>query len=96
MQVAEYALPSSGNNWYVNLAVNLADSLPSNMKVTFHIYDGESVSEEHLLGEYKTSFALVKKEQTLKAKAQKRPVIRIKYWWWQRQKRVIRHRLNIS
>lgn len=73
MQVAEYALPSSGNNWYVNMAVNLADSLPSNMKVTFHIYDGESISEEHLLGEYKTSFALVKKEQTLKAKAQKRP-----------------------
>ena len=26
MQVAEYALPSSGNNWYVNMAVNLADS----------------------------------------------------------------------
>ena len=75
MEITGYELPSTGDDWYLNLSAQLAKELPNvSIAVTLRVYDGETEDADKLLGECEDSFSKMRSvEQEVTAKATKRP-----------------------
>ena len=73
LEVKEYALPSEGDTWYLNVGTTVDQALPDYLIATVSVYDGETADEEHLLGSYNARLTTDETQMTNKVKMKKRP-----------------------
>lgn len=58
MEITGYELPSTGDDWYLDLSATLVKELPnSHIDVNLRVYDGEIEDDDKLLGECEDSFS---------------------------------------
>lgn len=73
MEVAQYALPSEGDSWFLNTALTFNAALAETTSITLKIYDGETADEDKLLGEETKTVNAGNSQVTVRASATKRP-----------------------